>query len=182
MMRLWPFYRDFKGGRGEEEKRREKREEREEKRMTTQRIPYYRTVQTLGHALRTLYSELWPGIQYRQEISVRAPHADLCYSECVIYDAGNQILTIGFPSELVGLVRGFRNSHGVRMVTYVRDRLTDFIREEAVDQTTTFWLDPVGRQGREAPQVRIYTHGINDLIVSFDVMIVKGTKGARAKL
>lgn len=150
--------------------------------MTTQCVPHRRTVQTLGHALHTLYSEPWPGLQYRQEISVRAPHADLCYSECVVHDAGNQILTIGFPSELVGLVRGFRNSHGVRMVTYIRDQQTDFIREEAVDHTTTFWLDPLGNQGKEAPQIRVYTHGIDDLVVRFDVMIMKGTTGARAKL
>lgn len=128
------------------------------------------TIQTLGHALRTLSQTDAPILRYRQHISLRAPFADLCYTENVQHDRVNEILHISFPTELVGVVSNLSTSHNARIVTYIRDPVTDFIREVQVKKETVLhcW------RNRERPVLRIYTRGIEDLIVSFDVWMFKG--------
>ena len=127
------------------------------------------TIRTLGHAIRILNSVPQPILRYRQHISVLAPELDLCYTGLVRHDRGNQILTIGFPSELVGVVSRIRNSHGCRMVTYWKDPATDFIQEVEIRKETQInCLRPAGRQ-----EIRIYTMGVEDLGVSFDVWLFK---------
>lgn len=127
-------------------------------------------IRTLGHALRVLHAVPQPILRYRQHISVLAPELDLCFSGIVRHDRENQILTIGFPSELVGVVSRIQNSHGCRMVTYWRDPVTDFIQEvEIVRDTQINCL----RWGEGRQEIRIYTRGVEDLVVSFDVWLFK---------
>ena len=130
-----------------------------------------KTVQTLGHAVRLLHEGRAPVLRYRQRISLRNPHEDLCYEGHAVYDRPNQIWTVSFPPELVGVVSGVTPSHrGVRIVTYVRDEETDFIREVQVEKGTILPCVRVGWR----PSLRIYTKGIEGLVVSFDVWLLKG--------
>ena len=129
-------------------------------------------IQTLGQALRVLYAVPQPILYYKQRISVLAPHLDLCFTEHVRHDRENQILTISFPSELVGIVTGIRNSHRCRMVSYWKDPVTEFIREIQIDHTTE--INRLMNGAEKTPQtIRIYTGGVEDLVVSFDVWLFK---------
>ena len=135
-------------------------------------------IQTLGHALRVLYAVPQPILYYKQRISLLAPHLDLCFTDHVRHDRENQILTISFPSELVGIVTRIRNSHRCRMVSYWKDPITEFIREIQIDRTTEInCLGSQGSQGSQSSQssqsIRIYTGGAEDLVVSFDVWLLK---------
>lgn len=127
------------------------------------------SIRTLGHALRVLHAIPQPILRFRQHISLLAPELDLCYAGLVRHDRENQIVTIAFPSELVGVVSRIQNSHGCRMVTYWRDPMTDFIQEvEIVRDTQISCL----RQDRRQ-EIRIYTRGVEDLVVTFDVWLFK---------
>jgi hypothetical protein len=132
-------------------------------------------IQTLGHALRVLYAVPQHILYYKQRISLLAPHLDLCFTDHVRHDRENQILTISFPSELVGIVTRIRNSHRCRMVSYWKDPVTEFIREIQIDRTTEInCLGGQGSQGSQGSQsIRIYTGGVEDLVVSFDVWLLK---------
>lgn len=126
-------------------------------------------IRTLGHALRVLHAVPQPILRYRQQISLLAPELDPCYVGLVRHDRENQIVTIAFPSELVGAVSRIQNSHGCRMVTYWRDPLTDFIQEVEIGRETQIsCLHPERRQ-----EIRIYTRGVEDLVVSFEVWLFK---------
>jgi len=128
-------------------------------------------IRTLSHAIRVLNSVPQPILRYRQHISVLAPELDLCFSGIVRHDRENQILRIGFPSELVGVVSRIRNSHGCRMVTYWKDPVTDFIQEVEIGKETQINCLRWGKEGRQ--EIRIDTRGVEDLVVSFDVWLFK---------
>lgn len=129
-------------------------------------------IRTLGQALRILYAVPQPILHYTQRISMIAPHTDLCFQEHVRNDRENQIVTITFPSELVGIVTCIRNSHQCRMVTYWKDPVMEFIREVQIDKTIE--INCLVRGENRYPQsIRIYTQGIEDLVVSFDVWLFK---------
>jgi len=126
-------------------------------------------IRTLGHAIRVLNFVPQPILRYRQSISLLAPEIDLCYAGHVRYSRDQHVMTVSFPFELVGVVSRIRNSHGCRMVTYWRDPVTDFIQEVEIGRETQ-----INCLQRQRPQeIRIYTRGIEDLVVSFDVWLFK---------
>lgn len=156
--------------------------------MTTQWIPTDKTLRYLEDAIHALHRGTWPALRYRQEIILRSPHADPSYAACVIDDRDNQILTIGFPIALRGMVGRFWNSHGVRMVTYVRNARTGFIREKPIEPGLAFWLQGEGEgegeeegEEEERPVVRVYTQGIEDLVVRFDVLLLRTVPRGKGK-
>ena len=128
-------------------------------------------IHTLGHAIRILNAVPQPLLRYRQRISLLAPELDLCYAGGIRYDRDQHVLTILFPTELVGVVGRIKNSHGCRMVTYWRNPVTDFIQEVEIGpdtQINCLHRDPLYRQ-----EIRIYTRGAEDLVISFDVWLFK---------
>lgn len=127
-------------------------------------------IRTLGQALRVLYAVPQHILHYTQQISIIAPHMDLCFQEHVRHDRENQIVTISFPSELVGIVTRIRNSHQCRMVTYWKDPVMEFIQEVQIDPRTE--INCLIR-GSYPQSICIYTQGIEDLVVSFDVWLFK---------
>lgn len=128
-------------------------------------------IRTLGHAIRVLNSVPQPILRYRQDISMVAPELDLCYAGHVKHDKEQHVMTLSFPSELVGVVSHIRNSHGCRMVTYWKDPVTDFIQEVEIDKETQMNCLRMAPGGRQA--IRIDTQGVEDLVVSFDVWLFK---------
>ena len=128
------------------------------------------TIQTLSHALRILYGVPQPILYYRQHISLINPYLDLCFDNCIHHDRENQILTVSFPSELVGIVSRIRNSHKCRMVTYWKDH-EEFIQEVKIDSRTE--INRLGCLGGKEQTIRIYTGGVENLVVSFDVWLFK---------
>lgn len=136
-------------------------------------------IQTLGKALRVLYAVPQPILHYTQRISLVAPDLDLTFANHVHHDRENQIVTISFPSELVGVITRIRNSHKCRMVTYWRDPVTDFIREIQIEPTTE--INHLVAKNPYPQSIRIYTGGVEDLVVSFDVWLFK-PNGFRSSL
>ena len=127
------------------------------------------SIRTLGQALRILHSIPHPIIRYRQQISLLSPDLDLSYSGHIRHDRENHIVIISFPSELKGVVTQIRNSHHCRMVSYHKDPITEFIQDIQIDNKTELNC----LQTLYPPVIRIYTQGIEDLVVSFDVYLFK---------
>lgn len=129
----------------------------------------FTSIRTLGQAIRILHSVPHPIIRYRQQISLLAPDMDLTYSGHIRHDRENHLVTISFPSELRGVVTHIQNSHGCRMVSYSKNPITEFIEEIQIDRKTELNC----LQTYYPPMIRIYTRGIEDLVVSFDVYLFK---------
>lgn len=129
-------------------------------------------IRTLGHAISVLNSVSQPILRYRQSISSLVPEVDLCYAGHVRYNLDQHVMTVSFPSKLVGIISRIRNSHGCRMVTYWRDPVTDFIQEVEIGKETQINCLSQQRQ-QDRQEIRIYTRGIEDLVVSFDVWLFK---------
>lgn len=134
-------------------------------------------IRTLGHGERVLNTVPHPILRYRQQISLLAPERDACYKGLIRYDRENQIVTLSFPSVLFGVVTRIQNSHSCRMVTYWKNPVTDFIQEVEITRETQInflYPAPQDRQDRQNRQeIRIYTKGVEDLVISFDVWLFK---------
>lgn len=129
----------------------------------------FTSIRTLGQAIRILHSIPHPLLRYRQQISLLSPDLDQTYSGHIRHDHENQILTISFPSELKGIIRRIQNSHHCIMVSYSKNPITEFIEEIQIDRKTELNC----LQTYYPPVIRIYTRGIEDLIISFDVYLIK---------
>lgn len=133
------------------------------------RVIHQSSSQTLNQAMRVLYSVTLPILRYRQHLSTVTPNADISYYGLIKHDRENHLLTIQFPTELVGIITGIKNSHNCRMVSYVKHPVTEFIQEIQVNHNTEInclhrFYEPV---------LRIYTGGVENLTVSFDVYLFK---------
>jgi hypothetical protein len=131
------------------------------------------TIQSLGQALRILYAVPQPIIYYRQHISLQTPHLDLCFMNHIHHNHENQILTISFPSELVGIVTHIQNNHGCQMISYWKNPVTEFIQKINIDKTTE--INCLRGGTPYSQNIQIYTGGVSDLIVSFDVWLFKSS-------
>lgn len=143
--------------------------------MTSQQTIFqaepFTSIRTLGQAIRILHSVRQPILRYRQQISLLSPDHDLTYSGHIRHDRENHLVTISFPSELKGVVTRIQNSHGCRMVSYYKDPITEFIEEIQIHSKTELNC----LQTYYPPVIRIYTRGIEDLVVSFDVYLFKSS-------
>lgn len=129
----------------------------------------FTSIRTLGQAIRILHSVPHPLLRYRQHISLLSPDLDLTYSGHIRHDRENHLVTISFPSELKGIITRIKNSHHCRMVSYSKNPITEFIEEIQIDHKTELNC----LQTYYPPVIRIYTRGIEDLVISFDVYLVK---------
>ena len=135
-----------------------------------------RTIQTLHQGLLTIHRVSNSLLRYRQVISLNDPVMDSSYKGLIRYNQDQGILSIRFPSECDGVGR-IRNTGGSRMVTYYRNTDTGYVKEIQIKPNTT--LDVSRNKDIE---LIVYTDQRRDMIVSFDVYLIKKQTPLRASL
>jgi hypothetical protein len=120
---------------------------------------------TFNRAISTLYAQPSPTIVYRQRIDLRNPYTDLCYFPYIEYKPEHETLILTLPAECLSVSR-IKNSHGCKMVY---SEIMDGFRIETVidDQTHLF--------NRSGCSITIYTQSIRNLVILFDMLLIKPT-------
>lgn len=125
------------------------------------------TIQTLNQGIRFLYRVSNSMLRYRQQISIQNLFLDRSYEGLIRHNIEQGILHIRFPSECVGIGR-IQNNAKCRMVSYYRQADTGYVREIQITSKTT--IDVARNPNME---LTIYTNFEKNLVVSFDVYLVK---------
>ena len=118
---------------------------------------------TLNHALRTLYSIPEPTITYTQRLDIRNLYADLSYSSYLQHRSEHEILVLTFPRECERIAR-LTNNYGCKMVYYIM--INGFLQEVQITSDMVIEVD-------STTSITIYTRSKPDLMISFDMTLIK---------
>lgn len=129
---------------------------------------YQAGISTINQGVRLLYRVSNKALRYNQQIHIGNLGYDRSYEGLIEYRPDSGILSIRFPNECAGIGR-IRNNKGVRMIAYYRNLYTGYVREITIGPSTT--LDA------STTELIIYNTDLSkDLVVSFDVYLVKSLK------
>lgn len=125
------------------------------------------TIHTLNEAVRMLYRVSNPILCYTQRIAIRYPTLDRAYENHVRHNEEQGLFYLTFPEECAYMAR-FRSNLPCKMVTYYRDMKSETIKEIEIKPDL---------QLRNHPQTTlvVYTRHQTDLILSYDVYLMKRT-------
>lgn len=137
------------------------------------------TIRTLSQARSALAHLPHPVLSYCQIVALHAPERDADFHGCIRVDREKELAYVSFPKGLTGYVTRIQNSRGCRMVTYWKDPDTGFLQEVEITPDVELLLP--SRSGGEDPVLRIYTRGVEEITMRFDVYLLR-TGGGRARL
>ncbi len=126
-----------------------------------------KTVTTLNQGIRLLYRISNLILRYRQTISIQNLFMDRSYEGLIRYNQDQGTLHIRFPSECTGIGNIYNNTH-CKMVTYYRNPESGYIKEIQITSHTTIDLSR-----NPEMELIVYTQFEKDLVVSFDVYLLK---------
>lgn len=126
-----------------------------------------KTVTTLNQGIRLLYRISNSILCYRQTISIQNLFMDRSYEGLIRYNQDQGTLHIRFPSECSG-IGNISNNSKCKMVTYYRNLENGYVKEIQITPQTTIDLSR-----NPEMELIIYTHFEKDLVVSFDVYLLK---------
>lgn len=129
-------------------------------------IYYDRTLRTINQGLRMLHRISNPIVRVRQSISIRNLFLDRSYEGHIRHNPEQGILVITIPQECFA-VGQIRNNRSCKMVTYYRNKKNGYVKE--IQLTPHHLFDTKNNE----IEIIIYTNHHADLIVSFDVFLVK---------
>lgn len=128
-----------------------------------------RTITNLNQGIRLLYRVSNTILRYRQSISIQNPFMDRSYESLIRYNQDQGTLHIRFPSECTGIGNIYNNAN-CKMVTYYRNPENGYIKEIQITPNTTIDLSR-----NPEMELIIYTHFEKELVISFDVYLLKKT-------
>lgn len=129
-------------------------------------IYYDRSLRTINQGVRMLHRISNPILRLHQQIPLRNLFLDRSYDGHIRHNEEQGILTITIPSPCFA-VGGIRNNKSCKMVTYYRHKENGYIKE--IQLTPALLFDTKNHE----VTLTIYTQYHSDLIVSFDVFLVK---------
>lgn len=125
------------------------------------------TIQTLNQGIRFLHRVSNQMLRYRQHISLLNLFMDRSYEGLIRHNENEGLLHIRFPSECAG-IGGIHTNCNCKMVTYYRHPESGYVREIQITPKTTIDVS----RNRDI-ELTIYTNFQKDLVVSFDVYLLK---------
>lgn len=126
-----------------------------------------KTVTTLNQGIRLLYRISNSILRYRQTIPIQNLFMDRSYESLIRYNQDQGTLHIRFPSECSG-IGNINNNSKCKMVTYFRNPENGYVKEIQITPHTT-----IDMSRNPEMELIIYTQFEKDLVVSFDVYLVK---------
>ena len=131
-------------------------------------IVYYdKRIQTLDQALQRLSGVSNTILKYNQTITIKNRYNGHYPMQNIVYKPEDNLLYISFPSEY-WCVSTIKNNSNCKMVTYHEDALTDSIKEVLI--TPNIYLNTMQNP---SIQILIYTEGIKNIKITFDVYLRK---------
>ena len=131
-------------------------------------------ITTLSEGLRILPTVPHPFLRIRYTLSLKEFQSDRAFSRHVHYEPEHGTFRLSFPSACAS-VSNLRMNKPCRMVTYYRDKETQYIKEIQVTRHThLFLLD------HPLTEITIYLEDDRDLVLSFDLYLIR--KGCLSKL
>jgi hypothetical protein len=124
-----------------------------------------RTLQSMGDGMRRLYRISNPLLRYHQRLPINNLTMDRSYEGLIRHNEEMGVLTIRFPSESAG-IGNIQNNRNCKMSIYYRDTQTGYVREVSI--TSRMILD-----ASRNIELIVYTNYHPDLVVSFDVYLMK---------
>jgi hypothetical protein len=121
------------------------------------------SIRTLNHAIRELYAQPLPMLEYHQTIDLSNIYSDIAYSSYIHYIPGHKTITLTFPHECSHITR-VKNNRGCKMVVY--EIVDSVIKERVITSKSIVHYRP-------GISIVIYTRGHVDLEISYDVTLIK---------
>jgi hypothetical protein len=129
-------------------------------------IYYDRSLRTINDGVRMLHRISNPILRLHQQLPIQNLFLDRSYEGHIRHNEEQGILTITIPSECIA-VGGIRNNKSCKMVTYYRNKENGYVKE--IQLSPDHYFDTKNHEVK----ITIYTQHHRNLIVSFDVFLVK---------
>jgi hypothetical protein len=128
--------------------------------------------QTLNEGIRKLNAIPNPILWYQHTVYANNINADLSYAPYITHDIANEMITLRFPKECKWIAN-VRNNHNCKMVMYYKDVQSyinniTYLKEVTIQSTMN-----IDTRLEHDVAIRIYTRGIRDLEIYFDMYLVK---------
>jgi hypothetical protein len=124
-----------------------------------------RAIQTVNEGVRRLYRISNPLLRYQQRLPINNLTMDRSYEGLIRHNKEMGVLTVRFPSECAGIAN-IQNNRNCKMAIYYRDTQTGYVREVSIKPHMII-------DASRNIELIVYTNYHNDLVVSFDVYLMK---------
>ena len=135
-------------------------------------IYYDSTCHTFNEALRKMNAIPNLIFSYQHTVYAYNIQSDLSFASYVHCDATNELLTLRFPKECKWIAH-LRNNYNCKMVMHYKDIKTYLNHETYLTEIAIEPSMNIDTRSHHETTIRIYTRGIRDLEIYFDMYLVK---------
>lgn len=130
------------------------------------------TCQTLNEAIRKMNAIPNPIFCYKHTVYANNTNSDLSFASYIVHDVANEIITLRFPPECKWIAN-LKNNHHCKMVTYYKDGMSNLGNGTYLKELTITPHVNIDTRAHQEATIRIYTRGIANLEIYFDMYLVK---------